>query len=535
MRTGASAPALPPNGTRVPALELTVKLGTKLLLAPLLTGLIALAGGALNAALMSQEAAQRAQAFHADLQHLRQVTTAQAQAGQIHAGVYRTVALIASLDDKAVQAYRATLRQQITATTQVVQAVASSQPEGSAVRTSVGRIQADLATYGKQADNAVDMASVDPNTGVAAMGNADTSFKAVSQAMADIVAGIEQAALQAADASASQAQRTTAGLLLGSALATLATLAACALMLRKVMRALREAGALATAVADGDLDRADHSDRPDEIGELQRALARMVVQLRDSLLTVQGTAQSLAGSGAEIATGNLDLSQRTEQTACNLQHAAGLLAQLSGAVGHSADAAQQASGLAQAAAQVAQRGGAAVGQVVCTMDAINTASRRIADIVGTIDGIAFQTNILALNAAVEAARAGEQGRGFAVVAGEVRSLAQRSAAAAREIKGLIGSSVEQVNAGTRQVREAGATMTEIVASVQRVESIISEITSASGRQRHDIGQVSQAVSSLDHMTQQNAALVEQSAAAAEQLSDQARSLTNLVTRFRIAA
>jgi len=306
-------------------------------------------------------------------------------------------------------------------------------------------------------------------------------------------------------------------------------------MLRKVMLALREAGAVATAVADGDLSRSENSDRPDEIGELQRALARMVVQLRESLLTVQDTAQSLAGSGAEIATGNLDLSQRTEQTACNLQHAAGLLQQLSGAVGHSADAAQQASSLAQAAAQVAQRGGAAVSQVVTTMDDINTASRRIADIVGTIDGIAFQTNILALNAAVEAARAGEQGRGFAVVAGEVRSLAQRSAAAAREIKGLIGSSVEQVNAGTRQVREAGATMTEIVASVQRVEAIIGEITSASGRQRNDIGQVSQAVGSLDHMTQQNAALVEQSAAAAEQLSDQARSLTSMVTRFRITA
>ena len=188
-----------------------------------------------------------------------------------------------------------------------------------------------------------------------------------------------------------------------------------------------------------------------------------------------------------------------------------------------------------AAAQVAQRGGVAVGQVVSTMDDINTASKRIADIVGTIDGIAFQTNILALNAAVEAARAGEQGRGFAVVAGEVRSLAQRSAAAAREIKGLIGSSVEQVRAGTRQVREAGATMTEIVESVHRVEAIIGAITAASGRQRDNIGQVSQAVGSLDHMTQQNAALVEQSAAAAEQLRDQARSLTRLVTRFRISA
>ena len=512
-----------------------MKLGTKLLLAPLLTGLIALAGGALNAALMNRDAVARAKAFQDDLQHLREVTTAQAQAGQIHAGVYRTVALIASLDDKAVQAYRADLRKQITHTTEVVQALAGSQPEGSALRASVGRIQGDLAKYGKQADNAVDMASVDPNTGVASMQNADASFKSASLAMAEIVAGIEKAAAQDGDESASQARRTTALLMLGSSLATLATLAACAAMLRKVMQALRGAGALASAVANGDLSAASHSERPDEIGDLQRALARMVVQLRESMLTVQGTAQSLAGSGAEIATGNLDLSQRTEHTASKLQHAAGLLNQLSGAVGHSADAAQQASGLAHAAAQVAQRGSVAVGQVVSTMDDINTASKRIADIIGTIDSIAFQTNILALNAAVEAARAGEQGRGFAVVAGEVRSLAQRSAAAAREIKGLIGSSVERVNAGIRQVRDAGATMTEIMQSVHRVETIIGEISSASGHQRDDIGQVSQAVGSLDHMTQQNAALVEQSAAAAEQLRDQARALTSLVTRFRIAA
>ena len=512
-----------------------MKLGSKLLLAPLLTGLIALAGGALNAALMNRDAAARAQAFHDDLQHLREVTTAQAQAGQIHAGVYRSVALIASLDDKAVQAYRVELRKQIDATAKVVQAVAGSQPEGSPLRTSVARIQADLLKYGKQADNAVDMASVDPNTGVAAMQNADASFKSVSQAMADIVAGIEKAAFQDADDSASQARRTTVLLMLGSALATLGMLAACGLLLRRVMQALRSAGAVATAVADGDLSLAEHSARADEIGELQRALARMVLQLRESMQTVQGTAESLAGASAEIATGNLDLSQRTEQTASQLQQAAGLLSQLSSAVGHSADAAQQASGLARAAAAVAQRGGAAVGQVVSTMDDINTASKRIVDIVGTIDGIAFQTNILALNAAVEAARAGEQGRGFAVVASEVRSLAQRSAEAAREIKGLIGSSVEQVNAGTRQVREAGATMTEIVQSVHRVETIIGAITAASGRQRDDIGQVSQAVGSLDHMTQQNAALVEQSAAAAEQLRDQARSLTGLVTRFRITA
>ena len=516
------------------AWEITLKLGTKLILAPLLTGLIALAGGGLNAWLMNRDAARNAQAFHDDLVHLRAVTSAQAQVGHIHAGVYRTVALIASLDDKAVKAYRADLPKQVDQVTQVLMAMATSQPEGSRLAASALRIQADLAKYAKQADSAVDMASVDPNTGVAAMQNADTSFKSASQGLADIVAAIDSAASAAAEASQGQARQTTALLMLGSALATLATLAACAVVLRRVMRSLLQAGGVATAVAGGDLSRVEPSPRNDEIGELQRALSSMVTQLRASMQTVQGTAHSLAGAGAEIATGNLDLSRRTEQTASQLQQAAGLLSQLSHTVGNSADNAQQASSLAQTAAQVAQRGGAAVGQVVSTMDDINQASRRIADIVGTIDAIAFQTNILALNAAVEAARAGEQGRGFAVVAAEVRSLAQRSAAAAREIKGLIANSVEQVHAGTRQVREAGATMTEIVASVQRVEAMIGEITAASGRQRDDIGQVSQAVGNLDHMTQQNAALVEQSAAAAEQLRDQARSLTDLVQRFAIS-
>jgi methyl-accepting chemotaxis protein len=306
-------------------------------------------------------------------------------------------------------------------------------------------------------------------------------------------------------------------------------------MLRRVMAALRQAAELADAVSKGDLAACAATDRADEIGDLQRALGRMVAQLRDSMQTVQQTAQHIANAGAEIATGNQDLSQRTEQTAGNLQQAAASLEQLTSAVRQSAESAGQASALAQTAAAVAHRGGSAVGQVVATMDEINQASRRIGDIVGTIDGIAFQTNILALNAAVEAARAGEQGRGFAVVASEVRSLAQRSAAAAREIKGLIGSSVDKVDAGARQVREAGATMTEIVASVQRVADIIGQITAASAEQSHGIGEVSGAVGQLDHMTQQNAALVEQSAAAAEQLSDQARALTGIVAQFRVAA
>jgi len=249
---------------------------------------------------------------------------------------------------------------------------------------------------------------------------------------------------------------------------------------------------------------------------------------------VRQASESIHVTSSEVAAGNTDLSNRTEQAAGNLQQTASSMEQLTAIVRHSAESATQASGMAGAASGVAQRGGEVVAQVVTTMAEINAASHRISDIIGVIDGIAFQTNILALNAAVEAARAGEQGRGFAVVAGEVRSLAQRSAAAAREIKTLIGASVEKVDNGTRLVRDAGATMDEIVSSVQRVTDIIREISEAASEQSQGIAQVNGAVTDLDHMTQQNAALVEQSAAAAESLTQQAQRLSGVVATFRLS-
>ena len=257
--------------------------------------------------------------------------------------------------------------------------------------------------------------------------------------------------------------------------------------------------------------------------------------VEQSIVQVRQAADSIGTASSEIASGNQDLSGRTEQTAANLQQAASSMEQLTGTVAHSADSAAQANQLAASAADVARRGGQVVAQVVSTMDDISASSRKIADIIGVIDGIAFQTNILALNAAVEAARAGEQGRGFAVVAAEVRSLAQRSAEAAKEIKALIGSSVDKVETGSRLVGDAGSTMTEIVASVQRVSDIIGEISAAAREQSSGLGQVNSAVADLDRMTQQNAALVEQSAAAAHSLEDQARKLTQVVATFRLDA
>ena len=267
--------------------------------------------------------------------------------------------------------------------------------------------------------------------------------------------------------------------------------------------------------------------------EALRALDHLQTTLRSTVGTIRSGAEEVSTASAEIATGNQDLSHRTEQTSGNLQRTASSLAQLTGDVRKSADSAAQANQLAGSATQVALRGGEVVSQVVVTMDEINASSKKIAEITGVIDGIAFQTNILALNAAVEAARAGEQGRGFAVVASEVRTLAQRSAEAAKAIKSLIGMSVEKVETGTRLVSDAGATMTEIVASVQRVTDIIGAISSSAVEQSHGIDSVNGAVAGLDHATQQNAALVEQSAAAAESLKEQAQRMTGVVAGFHI--
>jgi methyl-accepting chemotaxis protein len=306
-----------------------------------------------------------------------------------------------------------------------------------------------------------------------------------------------------------------------------------ATLVRSIRQPLQESIRVAGAIAEGDLTQSISTTRRDEFGSLMRALQHMNESLGRVVGNVRASTDSISTASAEIATGNTDLSSRTEQTASNLQQAASSMEQLTGTVRQSADSARQANQLASSAAEVAQRGGSVVAQVVSTMDEINASSKKISDIIGVIDGIAFQTNILALNAAVEAARAGEQGRGFAVVAGEVRSLAQRSAEAAREIKGLIGSSVDKVEAGSRLVADAGATMNEIVGSVQRVTDIIGEITAASSEQSDGIGQINSAVTQLDQMTQQNAALVEESAAAAESLREQAHRLAEVVSVFRV--
>ncbi len=305
-------------------------------------------------------------------------------------------------------------------------------------------------------------------------------------------------------------------------------------LIRSIRGSLSQAIDVATQISQGDLRVQVDTSRSDELGQLMRALQRMSSALNGLVSDVRNSTDAIYNASSEIATGNQDLSNRTEQTASSLQETASSMEQLTSTVAQSAQAASEANNLASSASTAAQRGGQVVNQVVATMEEIAAASRKINDIIGVIDGIAFQTNILALNAAVEAARAGEQGRGFAVVAGEVRTLAQRSAQAAREIKGLIAASSERVDSGAQLVGQAGAAMEEIMRAVQRVTDMMGDISASTSEQRDGIHQVSLAVSHLDQMTQQNAALVEQSAAASQSMRDQAQKLSSAVNVFQTA-
>ena len=304
---------------------------------------------------------------------------------------------------------------------------------------------------------------------------------------------------------------------------------------RSITRPLVQAVGVAQSVAQGQLGNAMAIDRSDETGDLLQTLQAMDQSLVQIVTNVRQGSDAIATATTQIATGNLDLSGRTEEQASALEQTTAAMHELSGTVAQNYESGKQASALAETAAQVAMRGGKVVAEVVDTMEAINTSSRKIADIIGIIDSIAFQTNILALNAAVEAARAGEQGRGFAVVASEVRALAGRSADAAREIKGLIAESVGNVSNGSTQVEKAGSTMDEIVVSVRRVADIMREMSKASQDQTVGIAQINQAMQQMDQVTQENAALVEEAAAAAQSLQSQAQALVQTVSVFHTPA
>nr|WP_289623126.1 methyl-accepting chemotaxis protein [Trinickia mobilis] len=346
---------------------------------------------------------------------------------------------------------------------------------------------------------------------------------------------LQKRRMEASGAEAQQNIESARNLMIGlGAAAVLIGIGLAHFITRSITRPLQEAVLIAQAVASGDLTSSIRTQARDETGQLLQALKDMNESLKKIVGDVRTGTDTIATASSQIAGGNLDLSSRTEEQASSLEETVASMHELTSTVKQNADNALQANQLAVSAAEVASKGGSVILQVVDTMGSINESANRIVDIIGVIDGITFQTNILALNAAVEAAHAGEQGRGFAVVAAEVRNLAQRSAAAAKEIKTLIDDSVDKVDAGSKLVAQAGATMDEIVASVQRVTDIMGEITAASQAQSTGIEQINQAMSQMDDVTQQNAALVEEAAAAAQSLEEQAMKLDEMVSVFKVA-
>ncbi len=421
---------------------------------------------------------------------------------------------------------------------QLKDAVAKASDGTERERKLIAEIESVESRYGPVALSIVSLALADQRDEAIGKMNADCRpllaalVRAVSEYI-DFAHGVAQDDVNAAEA----AYTTSRNILLAACIVAIGLAMGLALAItRSLTRALggepAHLGAAAQRVASGDLcsvpgaQGAPAGSVLASLGDMQANLARVVGQVRNA-------SDSIATGSAQIATGNADLSQRTETQASNLQETAASMEELNSTVKSNADTARQATQLATSASAAAEKGGLVVGRVVATMEDITASSRKISDIIGVIDGIAFQTNILALNAAVEAARAGEQGRGFAVVAGEVRSLAQRSADAAKQIKSLIGASVEKVETGSRLVGDAGANMDDIVAQVKRVADLIAEISAATIEQTSGIGQVNDAVNQLDHVTQQNAALVEESAAAAESLKNQASQLAEVVSTFRL--
>jgi methyl-accepting chemotaxis protein len=509
-----------------------LRIGPKLLLAPglVLLLLVLSTGGAWYG--MVRQNASLENLVQVRAARLQLAADASGEARYAHANIYQLLAWIngsfaqARLDAlmRQIKTRHAAIERQL----QQLGAVDDAQEQQI-----VGASMQSLAAYRKAVLETMEMAQADQSIAANSMLKAEKQFGLLNEQLARLAALEQQLSAQAYDSA--RAEFHTLGLsmaamvLLSIALSLLVTMAVRGAMLRDI----RAIGEVVVELAAGRLKARQDKRGEDEIGDTARLLDRSIANLKQTLHTVLTAVRSIDVASHEIASGNLDLSSRTERQAASLEQTASAMSTLTQAVQGNAANAQQACQLAASASELAQRGGSAVSQAVSTMESVRASSRQIVDIIAVIDGIAFQTNILALNAAVEAARAGEQGRGFAVVAAEVRTLAQRSAAAAREIKSLISASVATIDSGSASVAQAGERMGEIVASVQQVNDIIGRISAASAEQAHGIAEVNQAVGLMDDVTQQNAALVEQAAAAAESLQEQAVNLSQAVAVFQI--
>ncbi|WP_233589978.1 methyl-accepting chemotaxis protein [Acidovorax sp. FJL06] len=451
----------------------------------------------------------------------------------LNAALYRTVLLSESLEPKDIQASSQWLQSECQAIVQILRSLdEKARPED---RQALASITETIPTYQKMGMSALANAQTNMAMAMPMLTSAERAFAKTFAALKSVSdsAHAEVGRLREETGQLANRARMIAVALIAVAVALAGGVAWW--VGRGIVTQIRQAMVVSEAIAQGRLDIPVPDGGSDELGRLQASLQATVRRLAELIGDILETSHSIHTAASEIAHGSQDLSNRTENAASSLQETAASIEQLTDNVRHSATSAHQANQLASSATQVATRGGEVVGNVVTTMEDIQNSSRKIADIISVIDGIAFQTNILALNAAVEAARAGEQGRGFAVVAAEVRALAQRSASAAKEIKQLITASVDSVVSGTQLVASAGATMQEIVDSVHRVGHVIEAVTQSASAQSSSLSEVNQAVGHLDQMTQQNAALVEQSAAASASLKDQSLRLAGIVSQFQLPA